>query len=91
MYTVQIEHECGCFKKSEYEREKSFETQKDAYQYSNILAEIMNEEFCSKHLFESQRVGDNEFMIRVSDNPNAGSCGSDSSDTGCSTGSCGCS
>jgi len=81
MYTVQIEHACGCFKKSEYENEKSFDTQKDAYNYSNIVAEFMNEEFCQQHHFFSQKVGDNAFMIRVADNPNGGS--------SCSTGSCG--
>ncbi len=81
MYTVQMEHECGCFKRSEYESEKSFDKQQDAYNYSNIVAEFMNEEFCTKHLFFAQKTGDNTFLIRVSENPNAGS--------SCSTGSCG--
>jgi len=104
MYTVEMEHECKCFKKSEYAREKSFETQKDAYNYSNIVAEFMNEEFCTEHLFEAQRAGDNEFLIRVVNNPNStsscstGSCSSDEDvsigvsmfGTDCSTGSCGC-
>ena len=81
MYTVQMEHECGCFKKSEYESEKSFDNQRDAYNYSNIVAEFMNEEFCTKHLFSAQIVDDNDFVIRVTDNPNAGG--------SCSTGSCG--
>jgi len=81
MYTVQMEHECGCFKRSEYENGKSFDTQRDAYNYSNIVAEFMNEEFCSKHLFVAQRSGENEFLISVSENPNAGG--------SCSTGSCG--
>jgi len=81
MYTVQIEHECGCFKRSEYAAVQTFEKQQDAYNYSNILAELMNEEFCTKHLFASQRIGETTFFIRVTDNPNAGS--------SCSTGSCG--
>jgi len=90
MYTVQMEHECGCFKRSEYTNDKSFDKQQDAYNYSNIVAEFMNEEFCSKHLFVAQKAGDNEFLIRVVENPNAGgSCGT-SSTSSCSTGSCGC-
>jgi hypothetical protein len=89
MYTVQMERECGCFKRSEYTNNKSFEKQQDAYNYANILTELMNEEFCTKHLFVAQRAGDNEFLIRVADNPNAGSCGT-SSASSCSTGSCGC-
>ena len=81
MYTVEIQHECGCFKKSEYTSKKSFDTQKDAYNYANILAEFMNEDFCQTHLFTSYLTQDNNFIIGVTDKPNAGSC---------STGSCGC-
>ena len=106
MYTVHIEHECGCFKKSEYEREKSFDTQRDAYNYSNIVAEFMNEEFCSKHHFFAQKSEGDDFFIRVVDNPNtgagcsSGSCGTDSDsieslyasvNESCGSGSCGCS
>ncbi|GIT97333.1 hypothetical protein [Sulfurovum sp. TSL1] len=94
MYTVQMEHECGCFKRSEYASEKTFDNQQDAYNYSNIVAEFMNEDFCTKHLFFAQKTADNMFVIRVSENPNAGgSCGTSSAGS-CSTesgGSCGCS
>ncbi|MEN8303064.1 MAG: hypothetical protein ABFQ64_03200 [Campylobacterota bacterium] len=103
MYLVEMEYECGCFKKSEYSSEKSFETQKDAYNYANILAELMNEEFCTKHLFTAQKTQSDGFVIRVVDNPNAyskcadGDCSTDSSsadasmyDDSCSSGSCGC-
>ncbi|MEA1879926.1 MAG: hypothetical protein U9N11_04725 [Campylobacterota bacterium] len=88
MYTVKVAHECGCFKKSEYKNEKSFDTQRDAYNYSNILAEFMNEDFCTKHVFSAQRAGERAFVINVSENPNSGSCGT--TDSSCSTGSCGC-
>lgn len=93
MYTVQMEHECGCFKRSEYASEKTFETQQDAYNYSKIAAEFMNEDFCTKHLFFAQKTSDNTFLIRVAENPNTGgSCGTSSAGS-CSTdgGSCGCS
>ena len=91
MYTVTIGHECACFKKSEYESVKSFDNQQDAYNYANIVTEFMNEDFCTTHVFVPQRVGDNEFQIAVMDNPNAGACGTGgSSDSSCSTGSCGC-
>ncbi len=90
MYTVQMEQECACFKKSEYANEKSFDNQQDAYNYANVVAEFMNEDFCTTHLFTSQMIGPKTFMIRVSANPNAGSCGTNSSDSSCSTGSCGC-
>ena len=89
MYTVKMAYECACFKKSDYDSEKSFEKQQDAYNYANIMSEFMNEDFCTTHLFTPQRVSDNEFLIGVSDNPNAGSCGTTASS--CNTGSCGCS
>lgn len=78
MYTVQMEKECECFQKSEYTNNNTFETQQEAYNYSNILAELMNEEFCGKHTFYSQVAEDNTFVIRVAINATFVS--------GCSTG-----
>ena len=85
MYSVQMEHECGCFKRSEYESEKSFERQHEAYNYANIVSELMNEDFCQKHYFFAQKTTDDNFVIRVVGNGDAGSC----STGGCGT-SCGC-
>ncbi len=78
MYTVQMEQECECFKKSEYSNNNTFKTQQDAYNYSNIVAELMNEEFCSQHTFYAQRAEDDNFVIRVAMNATYVS--------GCSTG-----
>jgi len=90
MYAVKMSHECACFKKSDYESEKTFETQRDAYNYANLVTEFMNEDFCSTHLFTTNKTQDNDFIIGVAVNPNAGSCGTGASDSSCSTGSCGC-
>lgn len=89
MYTVQMEHKCGCFKRSEFESDKSFEKQQDAYNYANIAAELMNEEFCSKHLFFAQKIDDNAFLIRVAENPNASGNSCSTAGGSCGT-SCGC-
>ena len=78
MYTVQMEQECGCFKKSEYSNNNSFKTQQEAYQYANVVAELMNEEFCGQHTFYAQPTDSNSFIIRVSLNATYVS--------GCSTG-----
>jgi len=78
MYTVQMEEECGCFKKSEYSNNTSFPTQQEAYNYANILVELMNEEFCSQHTFFSQPAEGDSFVIRVTINATYVS--------GCSTG-----
>ena len=60
-----MENECSCFKKSEYFNNATFETQQEAYQYANVLAELMNEEFCSKHEFHAQVAENNCFVIRT--------------------------
>ena len=78
MYTVQMEQECECFKKSEYSNNNSYKTQQDAYNYAKIVVELMNEEFCSQHIFYSEPAEDNSFVIRVDINATAVS--------GCSTG-----
>ncbi|PHS40992.1 MAG: hypothetical protein COB07_03090 [Sulfurovum sp.] len=92
MYTVQIERECGCFKKSEYQSKKTFDNQQDAYNYANIVTEFMNEDFCQTHLFTACKTEDNQFVIGVSSNPNSGSCstGAALTDSSCASGSCGC-
>ena len=88
MYTVTMEKECACFKKSEYESEATFDFQKDAYNYANTVIEFMNEDFCTTHLFVGQRTQEDNFVIQVVANPNAGSsCSTD--DSSCSTGGCG--
>ena len=93
MYTVEMGYECPCFKRSEYESKKSFDNQKDAYNYANILVELMNDDFCTTHVFDAQRISDNEFVIGVFDNPEAGgSCSTGISATAsCDEDSCGCS
>jgi len=78
MYTVQMEKECGCFKKSEYSNNNSFKTQQEAYQYANIVSELMNEEFCGQHTFFAEPSDDASFVIRVAINATYVS--------GCSTG-----
>jgi len=71
MYTVQIEKECACFKKSEYTNNNTFKTQQDAYNYATILAELMNEEFCGQHTFSASRTGESNFLISVAKNLDA--------------------
>ena len=78
MYTVQMEKECACFKKSEYTNNNTFKTQQEAYQYANIVTELMNEEFCSQHEFYAQPGEGDSFVIRVAINATFVS--------GCSTG-----
>lgn len=78
MYTVNMEEECPCFQKSEYTNGNTFPTQQEAYAYANLLAELMNEEFCGRHTFCAQKVQEDDFIIKVALNT--------ISVSGCSTG-----
>jgi len=86
MFVVQMEQECPCFKKSEYQNNVMFETQKDAYNYAKVVAEFMNEEFCGTHMFSAHRGEKNSFLIQVKINPESvGITPHISCDTGCGT------
>lgn len=96
MYKVIMEKECGCFKKSEFENNQTFDTMQDAYKYANLAAEVMSEDFCGTHTFYAQRAEDDDFVIRVTmgDAPSIGtSCSTPASDgwekESASGGSCG--
>lgn len=65
MYTVIVEKECSCFKQSDFTNNNSFKTRKEANTYANLLAEVMNEEFCKKHTFYGQRLEGDIYVIRV--------------------------
>lgn len=58
MYTIQIEKECGCFKKSGMENNRTFETKEDAIAAARVMECRMNQEFCFKHFFEAVDYGD---------------------------------
>lgn len=75
MFTVQIERECGCLRKSDIQKEKTFEKREDAIFYSQAITEIMNEDFCKKHHFTSKASAGNEFMISVGEGSGGGCCG----------------
>lgn len=68
MFTVHVEYECPCFKKSEYTPAAAFKTQQEAYRYADVLSELMNEEFCGKHMFHPEKAQGDAFIIRVAIN-----------------------
>lgn len=65
MYTVVMEMECSCFKKSEFVNNNSFQTRQEASKYATLLADIMTEDFCGKHTFYVERAEGNLYVIRV--------------------------
>jgi len=64
MSTINIAQECGCFKKSDLENNKQFETKDDALIEAMSMHKHMNEKFCGKHAFELSENGD-DFVIAM--------------------------
>lgn len=58
MYTIEIEHECSCFKKSGIENNMTFERREDAHMKAKVLECKMNQNFCFKHYFEAVDYGE---------------------------------
>ncbi len=77
MFTINVTKECGCFKKSPYENNKSFASKDDALIQAQLMVNHMNEKFCQKHEFELSEDGQN-FSIGVEarkQEPQSGCCG----------------
>jgi hypothetical protein len=68
MYTLRIEKECSCFKKSNLENNMTFETKEDALAKARVLECIMNQEFCHKHYFDAVDMGD-EIVFHSTERP----------------------
>lgn len=64
MYTITVDKECGCFKRSAYENNMSFESKDDALMQANLMQTHMNTKFCGKHDFSLSEDGDN-FLIKM--------------------------
>ena len=73
MYTINIDKECGCFKKSTFENNVSFASNDDALIKANEMVTHMNEKFCGKHNFALSEDG-NVFQISMGMPSNTGGC-----------------
>ncbi|MEA3512845.1 MAG: hypothetical protein U9R37_04535 [Campylobacterota bacterium] len=73
MFTINIDKECGCFKKSDFENNMSFETNDYALMQANLMIKHMNSEFCGKHGFTLTENG-NTFQITTSEPEKSGGC-----------------
>jgi hypothetical protein len=74
MFNINIARECGCFKRSPYENNISFENKDDALIEARAMQNHMNEKFCQKHAFVTEESGDT-FTIHVNDKQQANSGG----------------
>jgi hypothetical protein len=76
MFTINVEKECGCFKKSDFINNKGFENKDDALIEAMSMVKTMNDEWCQKHEFTFSEDGQN-FQIAVNEKAKAhsGCCG----------------
>jgi hypothetical protein len=74
MFKIVIEKECGCFKRSDLQNNIEIASKDDALSKSIEMRDYMNDEFCGKHEFKVQEVG-NDFVIAMSDSKSNGCCG----------------
>ncbi|MEA3354460.1 MAG: hypothetical protein U9Q33_11645 [Campylobacterota bacterium] len=52
MYVINVNKECGCFKKSIYENNMKFDSIDEAKLQADLMVNYMNSKFCHKHGFE---------------------------------------
>ena len=62
MFSVKVEKECGCFRRSELESNISFDSKDDALTEAINMSNQMNDEFCGKHSFVVSEEG-NDLII----------------------------
>ncbi len=58
MYTIEIEKECGCFVKSGFTNNMTFETRQDMINKARVMECLMNQQFCMTHFFEAVDYGE---------------------------------
>ncbi len=73
MNTIIVDKECGCFKRSAYENNMSFDSKDDALMQANLMVNHMNTKFCGKHDFELSESGD-DFLISLGEPQKSGGC-----------------
>lgn len=78
MYTVNVDKECGCFRRSALENNLQIESKDDALLKAMEMKNTMNQKFCGKHDFDVVEAED-KFIIKfaqdVSSSQNSGCCG----------------
>ncbi|NEW60392.1 hypothetical protein GSY74_03780 [Sulfurovum sp. bin170] len=76
MFTITVDKECGCFKKSDFENNKSYESNDDALMEAQAMVNHMNDKFCQKHSFTLSENGSRfSIAMNVPTKADSGCCG----------------
>ncbi len=66
MFTVSIEKECSCFKRSNYKALQSSKTEEEASEVAHSMAKEMTRDFCKEHGFAVIKEENNFLIILMS-------------------------
>jgi len=76
MSKINVELECGCFKKSAYENEMEFASKDEALQQALLMESHMNQKFCQKHTFTVIENGEDiNIAVALQPKESTGCCG----------------
>jgi len=66
MFTISIEKECTCFKRSKFLSEQSFDNEAEAFETATTMAKEMTRDFCKNHAFSVVKEGNNFLILLMS-------------------------
>jgi hypothetical protein len=76
MFTIKVDKECGCFKKSDFENNTTESTKDNALLKAQYMVNYMNDEFCQKHSFTLREEGDTfKISMDAKEEAHSGCCG----------------
>jgi len=75
MYTINVDKECGCFRRSGFENNASFQSNDDALIKANEMVKHMNDKFCGKHGFSFVEDGNTSQISMTAPLATSGCCG----------------
>jgi hypothetical protein len=76
MFTIKVDKECGCFKKSDFENNTTESTKDNALLKAHYMVNYMNDEFCQKHSFTLREEGDTfKISMDAKEKTHSGCCG----------------
>ena len=66
MFTITMEKECSCFKRSNFETEQSFESEEEAFEIATQMENAMTNEICKQHDFSVLKEECNFLIMLIS-------------------------
>lgn len=76
MFKINIDKECGCFKRSAYENNMGFDSKDNALIQAQTMVNHMNTKFCQKHDFTLSEDGQNfSISMNAPKQASSGCCG----------------